>query len=1011
MISRLPQIPIAELNRIKAGTGAWRFRTLVRRPGEGAWTDLTNEWVLGYQVPPSTPDAPAETFTITFLARAEGQTLALGMASDPLNRDALGVFAPRLYPGTYVEVWAANDTAAGADDGTLRLWLEGRVGPAAWPEDEVSCTVYTPDSILNQVHIEEEGVERGALYPGTPLATEIQENLTAWAPWAPPLTTIGDPQVGVGPYLTEFEPLGPQLRQWAQEKGWDFRHLPLGTDGRMIPTLYLPPRDKTVPDLDFATNQILGVPELAVDDSQVRAHIYVKYPDPTTGELVTVQRVSTYAETQFIPRAMQIKLASDDPAANAVSANRLADYAVHDVGDAFTTKQIETYFNPWLTLHDMIGVDPDDVRFDYVTRWAVLGVGHTVTAEKQRSQVDLRGGSPVGQYYSWFARETPVEDEGALYEYGLIGVREMIPSADGLRRWGWTRRGRQVKRVVFAALPKTGAFDEDAAWTEAEAAAVAIPETQEYVEFTAPVGQETVLLYLEPQILVGGAYELFSDALAHRILVKPLPANMAVSLTGTIVAAAVDLTITTQAAKGATVYPAVARVFEAGTTKIAEFTITADGTFTKTEQSALGGRLLPMLGVRTWVLEVTDAAGNLYRDHVEMGALAMPAIVEVHSRQSPDLLSVDIYGTFRDPWGKGGTLMYWLPADLATPADPLAAPTGSLLIADGSDPGAENVFYFGPTTIPDFGNVKIAGNSAVIYFQFITTDGRDTGIIAATVSSSLQFLIDQFGQLRAGSVHNALVLSEMFRPYFMGNGAPTLTVADYETNLYFDVDTLTPYRDDGAGWVVDTSVPAMAFAPILRAGVVTAEVIAAGAVRAKLVGAERLVAGNINIGRLDLIASDAGAIVDGSFVAVDSLTGQPIAALNLGATGSEYVLYAPGFRISADGSVTEFDGTGTFRGDLELEGGLNTVSWREAASGTIAAQIRGENVGKGLLLQAGTAEISLHDFGAGGSSIDLAASTVGVTGVLYNTDGANYLKFASGPPPASPDPNTLYYQS
>lgn len=856
-ISRLPFIPTAEMDRILSRTGEWSYQVEVRRPDEETWTDLSDvaggDWVLSVQDNPAAlgpgyqVDQPVGRFTVAFLARADGRTLSPGISAEPLNMDASAAFAPLLYPGNYLRIRSGNATPGGSP--TMRQWLTGRVEDVEWPENDVLAYVSTPDAELERAWVKSEGELRGADYPGVPLQDEIADLLSEWGPDGISLRVLPDDsfpeyaEIGVGKYFTDRREVGPFLRERAQSMGADLRYVWDEDAGDVSYTLYLPPRDRTTPHLQLGPDQIEVVPLLRVSREFVRNDFEIQYLSAATEKRETLRTRNDASAEQFGEAYMFLGEADGSTINTESAATNLLAYAEHDLSQPPTTKRIRIPFCPWITLHDVLGVDPDDARFDYQTTWSVTAVRHEVTAEDAHTELDLRGGSPVGMYLGWHTR--PQRPDDPALEYGLIDFREMAPSVPGNRRWGWTRRGRQVGEVWFGYKAFPAPWNEDY-WPQVAALVVPLPDDQDWIELTPeqlPDASQVGALWVEPRLASTG--QVYEDAnVVERVKIDPVAASLDVTLTAAIVANAVDLTLTVTQAAGAKVYPATARIYEDGESGalIATIPLTADGTKAKADVSALGARTLPAEGKRTWAVVVTDVAGNTYRDVVEASALGKPSFVAVDTRISPtNLRAVDLFATVIDPQPKqGGTLEWWFPAideeaGTVTPADSSAAATGSRIVTAEEIAGGS--VSFDPIDPEAWSGIPTTGaETLTLFLKYTSGDGRTTGAQPFVLKGSLGALIDLTNRFRAGSIDRALVLAEAFRPFAFATAVQLAGTSpeDWGTNLAFDatagVEQAYRYNEGTGAWDPFTPTATHAMIPIFQAGVITTTLLDAEAV-------------------------------------------------------------------------------------------------------------------------------------------------------------------------------------
>lgn len=401
-------ISSAEQARMLDGTGKWMFRVRVKRRSDVAWTDATDvaggDWVTSISSEIDTPDTPVTQFTVKFIRAADGESMAPGISGSTLNQTAGAVFSPLIYPGRLIEV-DAYCAAAGEDrdDAIWHPWIGGMVFPdASWPDD-VTANCISYDGMLQRLQIEATE-KRGAPEPGVPLAEEIQGLLDRWDAGVT-LLVLGDPDTGVGEYQTEPGSLGDFLLAQARRRGWDLRYRWSDADNAFRYTLYLPPRDKTTPDLDLSNVNVFDVPDLKVDMENLRNAFTLTYPDADSGEAKDRTAEVGDSIAEFGREWMGITEGEDSPITDAAKADALLAYAGNDLSQPLVGKRIRMPFLPFLALHHMIRIQPDNQRFDYSQDYSVVGGTHSVDAESgAETAPNLRGGSPVGMYYAWRRR-------------------------------------------------------------------------------------------------------------------------------------------------------------------------------------------------------------------------------------------------------------------------------------------------------------------------------------------------------------------------------------------------------------------------------------------------------------------------------------------------------------------------------------------------------------------------------------------------------------------------------
>src|SRR5690606_16156993 len=126
-------------------------------------------------------------------------------------------------------------------------------------------------------------------------------------------------------------------------------------------------------------------------------------------------------------------------------------------------------------------------------------------------------GTPSGGKAMWKGRS--VRHGSPTQEYGLVDFREMAPATTGNRRWGWTRRGRQVDEVwfAFALYPAPWADDN---WSDVKPLVVPIPDDQDFIEIAnadLPDASEIGALWVAPRIDRGGSLTVYNEEVIQRV--------------------------------------------------------------------------------------------------------------------------------------------------------------------------------------------------------------------------------------------------------------------------------------------------------------------------------------------------------------------------------------------------------------------------------------------------------------------------------------------------------------
>ena len=413
----------------------------MRRRGEATWTNMSDllgtDWVA--QIPTAaigTPDSPVRQFVVHFIRQSDGRSLAPGMANDPFNQ-VLGAFKPFIHPDTEVYVESANLVkTAGDETAVWRRVHNGVITDDAWPGEDVVATCKSLDWLVEDTDIEEEEA-RGAPDPGTPLDDEVQSLVDRWMDEPVTVFHPDGAGIGVGPYKPAVGKLGAQIRALAARQAWDARYMWDEATNSEQYTLYDPPRDKTTPDLVLAADQVREVTEVGESSDSVRNDFVYIFIDET-GRQVTRTRRTVYPVGSPSYRRRFMRIVDTEVVKTIAQADAVLASADNDISKPLAQKRIRINYNPYLQLHDVIQTQPDDIRFDTSTIWAIVGGNHSVTPEDRYTELELRGGGPVGQFHRWKVREAgTVPDD--LDARSLYDVWEGVPQADGSLAPTWKR--------------------------------------------------------------------------------------------------------------------------------------------------------------------------------------------------------------------------------------------------------------------------------------------------------------------------------------------------------------------------------------------------------------------------------------------------------------------------------------------------------------------------------------------------------------------------------------------
>lgn len=352
------------------------------------------------------------------------------------------------------------------------------------------------------------------------------------------------------------------------------------------------------------------------------------------------------------------------------------------------------------------------------------------------------------------------------------------------------------------------------------------------------------------------------------------------------------------------------------------------------------------------------------------------AIIDAAASDQP---RYDITLKVIDPSGLGGTLSVWVNPFSTASANPAGAADATLGIAAGNMPftaGVGTTFGAAGTILND-----VKGNYTTpksVFFEFVNTAGGSTGKVEVQIFGNLGTILNADGTLKPIGKTN---FASTIKPVEIYASVPT-NAQGADGDVAYATSNGRLYRKVAGAWVSYTSASGLEgqitstqitdgaiSTPKLAANAITANELAAdSAIFGKIAAAAAnftttvttyLTAGGIDAGKIsvnqlsdfkkgDGTSAGLGIFVGGTLKSVvNDSNGDPVAYLDLNATGSSPVLYSTAFTISADGNASysgnvDADsigalsvsiGTDTLPGTLSLKGTAQLRALSVQASG------------------------------------------------------------------------------
>lgn len=235
----------------------------------------------------------------------------------------------------------------------------------------------------------------------------LDEAVTLYVPVAP------DPEILVGQFRYDIEPVMDALQRVAGVNGWDLRYRFIDAFQNFQLTFQDPGRTKTVPDFVFGARSYIDVKTLKIDRIPIRNDFSLSYrPDNDTGvDRVTVYDYSPESVRRYGRRSMNIQEADDSPINNADSAALMLSLIKFDLSAPEAEQQVEMLYCWFVELQNLIRFIANHVHSDTDLDLGVVGISHTLSDQQTRTTLTCRG-RPGGSYWNWLGRRPVVPGGG-----------------------------------------------------------------------------------------------------------------------------------------------------------------------------------------------------------------------------------------------------------------------------------------------------------------------------------------------------------------------------------------------------------------------------------------------------------------------------------------------------------------------------------------------------------------------------------------------------------------------
>lgn len=733
------------------------------------------------------------------------------------------------------------------------------------------------------------------------------------------------------------------VRGVADRIGWQLRPRWNEGDQEFQLAFYAPPHDKTTVDWTLAPNRYLDVPQLDIDGSEVVnawrvSYVSLEEIDPGSPTPEYIRKV--WPEGDSIPPGYPVHVLVDedsvarygfrfgelayeehDPIRTEEDAEAVATIALAETAEPLVDAVSEHLMNWAVDIDDRVTLGADGVRFTSDQTWAVVGYRHQFGPNIERTTLQLRG-KPIGGSKRWrnpprapaFVQPPSDLDLQFVYTDEILsnsgGVIMLLPSM----RVTWTPSPDAF--LSHYELQYRDSIAVDAEWQS-----VPNPAKEDIAAIIAGIGFLQIDVRLRAVNTRGAKSAwvtvsdtnvgIFSMADAGLYDVRMIEGEDSVEIVGKI---------------GAKVF----WIFVYEKTVLADAEIDPNPNAGNLVTAIDVSTITPVDGVKHFshtvqrppVLYVThiqlepryedvSAVGPVVRLKVNGPSPVPPTLT--FREVSVALGKGDVQITVRDPDVNGaGVLSVWVNHDGDADPSPATVVDGSIAVA--STPHTvlhTDDFTTGAGIVELLNDIKKPlSREKVIYAEFVTPDGRTTGIVPYKLSSALAELTEHLGAQTAESVVNWVEWADEF------GLAPISRKADFDAIQAIENPRLNQhavahntgvqYYWDGDSWEVDTETPLVQYAPALSAGIIEVEYLAASVgefidvfVSGELTAYDVTVQGQFTAVNADIATLEADvATIESLYV-----TEAEVATLLVSNTLSIGVFGGIGFAISSGGAT------------------------------------------------------------------------------------------------------------
>lgn len=385
-------------------------------------SDLPGDWVEGAQWG-SNIDQPVPEVRVQLRRDQSSSESLVPLAEESSFNVAAGstAYAPLLDAGRELKVYTATAAAGAAPPASsaMQLMAHAEIDEVGWAKSPMELVGRS--KIMSQ--LADQWVREERVYgsvTGVAIETVIQSILDDWTDGSITLWVPSSPGFNILKYNQQKMSVLDAITALVQLIGWDCREVYNSTSDALELKLYQPNRAASTGDAvwTFGSSEYYDVGNLNISRADVRNAASILFPT-TAGTRSSILVEDTVSQDKYGYRWMEVQEGDDSSITSSSEAYVMGSGMISDLADPQADQQIELpYFWP-VELQDYQEYLANNVHYSTDECWAVYGLTHTLSLNKSRTQIQVRG-KPAGQYLSWLTRQGGVASTGLPLALKLV---------------------------------------------------------------------------------------------------------------------------------------------------------------------------------------------------------------------------------------------------------------------------------------------------------------------------------------------------------------------------------------------------------------------------------------------------------------------------------------------------------------------------------------------------------------------------------------------------------------